>query len=230
MRTNAKLIRGAPSPNLQVLPSMSARRHFPLYVIPIAKPRSIPPRQRAPRPDITRDPPARILIITRRPVPWRPLSAMPLQFLRPLSSNRAPAGVSPVVVLFRMLIAAPTHKLRPASVIHPDPSLVGTPRITFLARRTAPLLHKFNSAAHNYVPEVPPLIIRNAVEAGKAHAVSPNARPGQGSARPVSYNFPREIFWLTESFCSNFAVPRAIIRPVSSAITKFQLRFWQTCE
>src|ERR1700740_1453095 len=126
--------------NLQVLPSMSARRHS--LPILLAIPRRIPTQQLATLPDLFRNHPARILIVASRSVPRRNLPALPFQLVRSLLSNRAVTGPSMPMLFTVSFSAARRHKVRPASVVHPDPPLVGAPRISFLARRPTPLLHQ----------------------------------------------------------------------------------------
>src|SRR5258708_6150007 len=160
--SGSRLDRLNPGPNLQVLPSMSARRHS--LPILLAIPRRIPPQQLATLPDLFRNHVARILIAASRPVPRRNLLALPFQFVRSLLSNRAITGPSMPMLFTVSFTAARRRKVRPASVVHPNPSLVGPPRISFLARRPAPLLHQLHSAPHVQRAEIPSPVIRSAIE------------------------------------------------------------------
>ena len=160
--SGSRLDRFNPSPNLQVLPSMSARRHS--LPILLAIPRRIPPQQLATLPDLFRNHVARILIAASRPVPRRNLLALPFQFVRSLLSNRAITGSSMPMLFTVSFTAARCHKVRPASVVHPNPSLVGPPRISFLARRPTPLLHQLHSAPHVQRAEIPSPVVRSAIE------------------------------------------------------------------
>src|SRR5258708_28331796 len=160
--SGSRLDRLNPGPNLQVLPSMSARRHS--LPILLAIPRRIPPQQLATLPDLFRNHVARILIAASRPVPRRNLLALPFQFIRSLLSNRAITGPSMPMLFTVFFASARRHKVRPASVVHPDPPLVGSPRISFLARRPTPLLHQLHSASHVQRAEIPSPVIRSAIE------------------------------------------------------------------
>src|SRR5882724_6026627 len=102
---------------------MSARRH-PLPIL-LAIPRSIPPQQLATLPDLFRNHTARIIIVASRPAPRRNLLALPFQFVRPLLSNRAITGPSMPMLFTVSFTSARRHKVRPTSVVHPNPPLVG---------------------------------------------------------------------------------------------------------
>src|SRR5258708_28505681 len=130
---------------------MSARRHSLPILLAIT--RRIPPQQPATLPDLFRNHVARILIAARRPVPWRNLLALPFKFIRSLLSNRAITGPSMPMLFTVFFASARRHKIRPASVVHPDPALVGSPRISFLANRPAPLMLHHHSASLLQRPE-----------------------------------------------------------------------------
>jgi hypothetical protein len=91
--------------------------------------------------------------------PRRNLPALFHQFPRPIFSNRLPAFPTLVMLLTVSLSVARRHKIRPASMVHPDPTLVGSPRISLLASRPAPLLHQLHAAPRIHLTEVPPSII-----------------------------------------------------------------------
>jgi hypothetical protein len=68
-----------------------------------------------------------------------------------------------------MLVAMPfaasgRYEIRAASVVHPNPMLVGSPRISFLASRPAPLLHQLHTAPRIRLAVVSPAIVRSAVD------------------------------------------------------------------
>src|SRR5258708_18163259 len=157
--------------NLQVLPSMSARRH-PLPIL-LAIPRRIPPQQLAAPPDLFRNHASRIIIVASRPVPRRNLLALPFQFVRSLLSNRAITSPSMPTLFTVSFTSARCRKVRPASVVHPNPPLVGPPRISFLARRPTPLLHQLHSAPHVQRAEIPSPVLRSAIERLRRSALAP---------------------------------------------------------
>jgi len=68
-------------------------------------------------------------------------------------------------VFVTVSFAAPgCHKIRPASVVHPNPMLVGSPRIALLASRTAPLLHQLHSAPRIRLAVISPAVIGSTVK------------------------------------------------------------------
>ena len=141
---------------------MSARRHS-LPVL-LAEPRPIPAQQLATSPDLIRNHPARVLIVASRPVPWRHLLALVLKFVRSLLPDRTIAR-SLVPMTFAMPFAASCrYEVRAASMVHPNPTLVGSPRITFLASRPAPLLHQLHAALRVHLAVIPSAIVRSAVK------------------------------------------------------------------
>src|SRR5258708_1031107 len=150
---------------------MSAPRH-PLP-LPLPLPRRIPPQQLATLPDLFRNHAARIFIVASRAVPRRNLPALPFQFVRSLLSNRAITGPSMPMLFTVSFASARRHKVRPASVVHPNPSLVGPPRISFLARRPAPLLHQLHSAPHVQRAEIPSPVILSALQRSRVPALTP---------------------------------------------------------
>jgi len=62
------------------------------------------------------------------------------------------------------LSASRRHKVRPASMIHPNSMLVGSPRIALLASRPAPLLHQLHSAPRIRLAVISPAIIGSTVK------------------------------------------------------------------
>jgi hypothetical protein len=133
---------------------------FPLGLpILFAKPRPIPPQQLATPPNLIRNHPARILIIARRMRPRRNPPALFHQLARTILSHRPPALPLVTMSFTELFASARRHKVRPASVVHPDPPLVNSPRISFLARRPAPLLHQLHSAPHVRRTEIPSPVI-----------------------------------------------------------------------
>jgi len=56
------------------------------------------------------------------------------------------------------------HKVRPASVVDPNPRSLDSPRISFRALRPAPLLHHLHATPHVQWTEIPSPVIRSAVE------------------------------------------------------------------
>src|SRR5579863_799186 len=144
---------------------MSARRHFPATLpVILAVPRPVRPQQSASAADLVGDHTARVLIVARRPVPRRNLPALLLQFVRSLLPNRTITRPRMLVLLAASFAASRRHKIRPASVVHPNPVLVGSPGVSFLASRPAPLLHKLHTAPHIRLTEILPTIIRSAVK------------------------------------------------------------------
>ena len=141
---------------------MSARRHF--LPIVLAESRPVLPQQLASSPDLVRNRPARILVVASRAVPRRNLLALPLQFVRPLLPNRTVAGPSAPMRIAMPLSAARRHKIRPASVVHPNPVIVGAPRVSLLASRPAPLLHQLHTAPRIHLAVISPAIVRSAVK------------------------------------------------------------------
>src|SRR5258708_883149 len=150
---------------------MSARRHSVRIVLGIA--RRIPPQQLATLPDLFRNHVARILIAASRPVPRRNLLALPFQFVRSLLSNRAITGPSMPMLFTVSFTSARRHKVRPASVVHPNPPFVGPPRISLLARRPTPLPHQLPSAPHLQRAEIPSPVIRTTIERSRRSALAP---------------------------------------------------------
>jgi hypothetical protein len=114
--------------------------------------------------DLIRNDPAGILIVASGTIPRRNLSALLLQFVRARLPNRTIARPPMPVLVVMPLAASRRHKIRPATMIHPDPVLIGSPRISFLASRTAPLLHKLHAAPRICLAKIPPPIIRSAIE------------------------------------------------------------------
>src|SRR5258707_4596784 len=141
---------------------MSARRHS--LPILIAIPRRIPPQQLATLPDPFRNHGARIFIVASRPGPRRNLLALPFQFVRSLLSNRAITGPSMPMLFTVSFTSARRHKVRPASVVHPNPPLVGPPRISVPARRPTPLPHQLHSPPRVQRAEIPSPVIRSAID------------------------------------------------------------------
>lgn len=130
----------------------------------LAKPRSIPTQQLATSPDLIRNHAARILVSASFAVPRCHLPALPLQFIRSLLPDRTIASPS-VPIPSAMSFAAPyRHKIRPASMVHPDSSFVGSPRVSFLTSRTAPLLRQLHAATCVRLAVVSSPIIRSAVK------------------------------------------------------------------
>ena len=143
-------------------------------LVVLAEPRPIPAQQLATPPDLIRNHPARILIVASRPVTRRHLLALPFQFVRPFLSNRTIACSSTPMPLAMPLPAPGRHKVRAASMVHPNPTLVGSPRVTFLARRPAPLLHQLHAAPRIHLAVISPAVVRSAVERLRRPAAVPS--------------------------------------------------------
>src|SRR5215468_3004116 len=157
LRGPAASDRSKDRPLLKLASALHGQR---LLSILFAKPRRVRALEHAASPDLFGNHPARIVGVARRARPGRHAPTLFDQLVGAILADGTAAGPPAMLAA----AASPDHKIRAATVIHPNAAVIGAPGISLLAGCVAALLGQLCAAARVYCAVIPAAVVGGAVE------------------------------------------------------------------